>query len=181
MAGLEHALRPVTVVRHAMRACLARPRLSLAVWGIVIALLASGVGVLWWQDHRHDQAEAAGTAAVTAVEENLSAILSYTSASVDADLAAARAYLTGGFQDDFGQLAEGLVGPAAKRDGISTTAKVVATSVVSATATDVVALAYVNQSTTSKALAEPRADVSRLRVALTLVDDRWLVSDLKPI
>lgn len=59
--------------------------------------------------------------------------------------------------------------------------EVVADSVVSATPTDVVAIVYVSQTTTSKAQEAPNKNGSRLRVSLTIVDDRWLVSDLKPV
>lgn len=181
MAGLEHAVRPVSELRRAVRACVARPLLSLAVWGVVIALLAAGVGRLWWQDRRHEETVAAGVAAVDTAERTVSAVLSYDAASVDADLAAAEGHLTGAFQDDFGKLADGVVGPAAKQDEVSTDAKVVASSVVSATPTDVVALVFVTQTTESKTLSEPKITGSRLRVSLTLVGDRWLVNDLKPL
>lgn len=171
MAGLEHAVRHL----------IARPRLALTVWGTVIVLLAAGVGVLWWQDRQHDEAGAAGVAAVDVAERSVKAVLSYRAASVDSDLTAAERLLTGDFRDDFGKLADSVVGPAAKQDGVSTDAKVVASSVVSATLTDVVALVYVTQSTESKTQSEPKITGSRLRVLLTLVGGRWLVNDLKPL
>lgn len=192
MAGLEHDVRSVSALRklvqrpwqatvRAVRACAARPRLSLLVWGIVIAMLASGVGVLWWQDHRHDQVGQARSAAVEAARDSLGKILTYESASVEQDLRAAQQSLTGNFKEDFGALARDVVAPASKRDDISTSAEVVGTAVVSATSDSVVVLAYVNQTTKSKALDKPRVDNSRLRVSLTRVGDTWLVSDLKPV
>lgn len=171
MAGLEHAVRRL----------IERPRLSLTVWGIVIVLLAGGVGMLWWQDRQHDQAEEAGAAAVKTAESTAIAVLSYRASTVDSDLTAAQHLLTGDFRDDFDKLADGIVGPAAKQDGVSTDAKVAASSVVSANPTDVVTLLYVTQTTKSKALSEPKVTGSRLRVSLTLVGDQWLVNDLKPL
>lgn len=192
MAGVEHAVRPVsrlrqaadavrTRTRNAVRACAARPRLSLAVWGVVIVLLAVGVGALWWQDRQQSDAETAREAALAVASEQARAILSYRHDSVDDDLSAAQTGLTGSFKDDFGRLAREVIARAAKQGEITTSAKVVSSAVVSATPTEVVALLFVTQTTTSEALAEPRIDGSRLRVALTLVDDWWLVSDLKPI
>lgn len=192
MAGLEHDVRSVSGPRKlvqrpwqatvgAVRACAARPRLSLLVWGIAIALLASGAGLLWWQDHRHDQVGQARTAAVDAARDSLGKILTYEPASVEQDLLAAQQHLTGNFKEDFGSLARDVVAPAAKRDDITTSAKVVDTAVVNATSDSVVVLAYVNQTTKSKAIDKPRVDNSRLRVSLTRVGDSWLVSDLKPV
>lgn len=192
MAGVEHDVRSVSgfgklvqrpwqATIRAVRACAARPRLSLLVWSIVFAVLASGAGALWWQDHRHDQVEIAREAAVEAARESLGEILSYESASVQQDLLAAQQRLTGDFKADFGALVREVVAPASKRDDISTSAEVVDAAVVSATSDVVVVLAYVNQTTKSKALAKPRLDNSRLRVSLTRVGDSWLVSDLKPV
>lgn len=185
MARLEHAVRPVKQVLSGMRAvpqaCVARPRISFAVWVIVLALLAAGVGALWWQDHRHDQIEAAREAAIQTTTKRLAGILSYQHSTVDKDLTTAQNHLTGDFKDKFATLGHKFVAPSAKRDKITTTAKVVDSSVVSATPTDVVALVYVNQTTQSATLSEPRIDNSRLRVSLTQVDDHWRVSDLKPL
>lgn len=181
MAGLEYALRPVTALgagtRTAIRAGAARPRISLSVWGTVIALLAAAVVFLGWQNYRDGQVEQAREAAV-AVEERVESILSYRGTSAADDLAAAQRHLTGDFKDDFATLAKGVILPAAERDGVSTAAKVVATSVVAATATEVTALVYVNQETTSKARKEPKLDAARLLVTVTEVEGQWLVSDL---
>lgn len=91
MAGLEHAVRRL----------IARPRLSLTAWGVVIAMLAAGVGMSWWQDRQHDQGEAAGAAAVKTAESTVIAVLSYRASTVDSDLTAAQDLLTGDLRDDF--------------------------------------------------------------------------------
>lgn len=185
MAGLEYALRPVTALgagtRTAIRTGAARPRISLTAWGILIALLAAAVGFLGWQNYRDGQVEQAREAAIAAVEERVESILSYRGTSAADDLAAAQRHLTGAFKDDFATLAKGVIVPAAERDGVSTAAKVVATSVVEASATEVTALVYLNQETTSKARNEPKLDAARLLVTVTEVDGQWLVSDLKPV
>lgn len=169
MADREHALRSVS------------PRLVLGVWSLVIVLLATGVGRLWWLDRRHDETEAARTEATAVVKQHLGTILSYRTASVEKDLAAAERHLTGRFEEDFSQLARTVVAPASKQDGVSTQAKVVVSSVVSASSTDVVALVYVSHTTKGKTLSEPKVTPSRLRVTLSRVGDRWLVSDLTPV
>lgn len=169
MADREHALRSVS------------PRLVLGVWFVVIALLAAVAGVLWWQDRGYDETEAARAEATAVVKQHLGAILSYRTASVEKDLAAAQRHLTGRFEEDFGQLARTVVAPASKQDGVTTEAKVVASSVVSASSTDVVALVYVSHTTKSKTLSEPKVTPSRLRVTLTRVGDRWLISELTPL
>lgn len=53
-----------------------------------------------------------------------------------------------------------------------------ASSVVRATPTDVVALMYVTQNTRSKTQTEPKVTGSRLRVNLAFVGGHWLVSEL---
>lgn len=181
MAGLEHALRAVSPLRRAVRSCSRHPRRVLAVWLTALAVLASGVGYLWWQDHHDAAVQRARTDAVAAIAQHVRPILSYSGDTAERDLAAAAPHLTGSFRAEFARMAETLVVPAARRDGINTSAEVVASSLVSATDEYVVALVFVTQRTTSEDVKEPRINPGRLRMALSLVDGRWLVSDLKPV
>lgn len=173
MAGLQHGIRTLSIR--------IRTRPALVAWAVLVALLAVGTVLLWRQDHRHQEVEAARLAAIESVPASVAAILSYDAASVDDDLTAAQEHLTGDFKDEFGVIAHEVVAPSAKQDNVTVDAAVVASSVVKATSTKVVALVYVSQTTTGKGLHEPAKTGSRLRVSLTKVDGKWLVSNLEPV
>jgi Mce-associated membrane protein len=154
---------------------------GLRVWTALVVLAAAGVGYLWVLDSRADALDHARTGALRAAEAGIVPLLSYTGSSIDADLAEAQRYLTGDFRDEYTTLVRRVVAPVAKRDGIVTRAEVAAASVVSAERDRVVTLLFVTQTTQSTAVKEQRLDGSRLRVTLSEVDGRWLISDLVPV
>jgi len=126
---------------------------------------------------RDDQrVETARDQAVAAAHDNAEAILSYDYRHLDADFAAARAKLTGGFARDYKVTTTKLVRPGAEQYHVVVKAEVAAQSVVSATADQVVVLLFVNQTTTSTRLDGPRVDLNRVRLTLVKVDGRWLVN-----
>jgi Mce-associated membrane protein len=163
----------------APRACTALA--VLRVWTALVVLLAAGVGYLWVEKSRTDALDRARLDALAAARSGVVPLLSYTGSSIEADLATSRRLLTGDFRDEYTTLVQRVVAPAARRDGIVTRAEVAAASVVSAERRRVVTLLFVTQTTQSKALKEQRLDGSRLRVTLSEVDGRWLISDLAPV
>ena len=111
----------------------------------------------------------------------LQLLLSYTPSTVRSDLAAESAFLTGTFKSAFEALVEETVAPTATEFKISTTAEVVETGVIEAGPQQVVALVFVNVTTDSTQLPEPRLSGSRLQITLDRVGDDWLISELDPI
>lgn len=158
----------------------ARPRTFLVAWIAALTLLGAGVGLLGWSVHQQERTDRAG-AAVGDAGSAVVDVLSYSAATIDADLAAAGEHLTGDFADEYATLTAELIAPAARADRIDTTAVVVATSVIEAGPDEVVALMFVTQTTRSSRLPEPKIDGSRLEVTLQLVEDRWLIADLVPV
>ena len=107
-------------------------------------------------------------------------MLSYTAATVDRDLTAARARLTGKFLDDYTKLVDTQVIPGAKAKQISAAAQVPAVASVSANPSHAVALVFVDQ-TVAAANQAPATTASSIRVTLDKIDGKWLVSGFDPV
>ncbi|WP_051939074.1 hypothetical protein [Phaeacidiphilus oryzae] len=173
----------------ALRLCRAAARLSRPLrWSVAAALtllVAAAIAgsLLAVQRTRAEAATAdAGTAAVAAARARTAELLTYRAGDqLGAQLARARAGTTGAFRDDFDTLASQLIGPAVTQTQVSTTAKVAAAGVVSATRSQVVTLLFVDQTTTSQKTRKSSTDSSRIRVTMTRVHGSWLISDLRPI
>jgi Mce-associated membrane protein len=160
---------------------LATAKVTLLLWAATLAVLAAGVVSLGVRNNDHGGEAESGKAALEVAIDSVGPILSYNAKTVEKDLAAAETLLTADFKTSFTELGANLVAPMAKRDHIDTRAKVAASALVSATSEKVVALVFINQTTTGKSLKEPRTTSSRLRITLSLVEGEWLVSDLQPI
>jgi Mce-associated membrane protein len=169
MARLHHAVRAVTGTR------------VLCAWLVAVVTLAAVAGWTWHQQQRSQHVEDARGEALTAARTSVPKLLSYHAASVDQDLAAAQKLLTGSFRDEFGDLAQQLIAPAAHRRHITTSASVRTAGVVDGTADEVKALLFVSQSTTSDRSATTKVDGSRLEVTMRRVDGRWLIAAMDPV
>ena len=119
-------------------------------------------------------------AAVDVAGDAAAAILTYKSASVDADLEAANSYVTGTFGDYYKTFTRDVVAPAAKEKHIDTTATVVGKSISEFSADRAVVLVFVNQLTTTADVAEPTATSTIIRIELERHGDQWLVSKFDP-
>jgi Mce-associated membrane protein len=150
--------------------------------GMVIVLVAAILTLRTRLDDETERRTSFPTAAVlTSLEPRVADILSYTPENVSADLPAETAYLTGSFKDEFTQLVDEVIAPAATRDSVTTSAEVVSSAVVSADAQQMVTLMFVNLTTDSAQLPEARVSGSRLRVTLSEVGGDWLISGLDPV
>ncbi|MGU3432532.1 hypothetical protein ACNHUS_05895 [Actinomycetes bacterium M1A6_2h] len=147
-----------------------------------VVVTAAVVTTLSFMTMRNDdaadrsRAEVASTASDAAV-----AILSYRTDTVDADVEHAKSFLTGDFLDYYTTFGTQVVAPSSKERGITSSATVSGTSVVSATDGAAVALVFVNQNVTTTDLPTPTASSSSLRIELTRVGDAWMVSKLDPV
>ncbi|MGV0834260.1 hypothetical protein [Mycolicibacterium thermoresistibile] len=147
---------------------------------VVVLLLTLGAGYLVWMDGRATAVEQARTEAVQVASDGTVAMLSYESATVEEQLAAARDRLTGDFKDSYTSLTDEVVIPGAKEQQISSVATVPAAAVVSATTDSAVVLVYINQ-TTEVGEDPPTNLTSTARVTLDKVDGQWLISQFEPV
>lgn len=164
-----------------VRVLLARPRRTVGVLVVAAVLAGAAVGWLAWERSARLAVDHVRAAASSAAVVATARVLSYDHHSMDADIAAAREQLTGGFLEDYTVLMAQSVAPAAVRNQTVTTAEVEASSVVSAGPDQVELLLFVNQTTTGVELAGPKLDSSRVMVTMDEVDGRWLISTLRPV
>ncbi|MEE3062432.1 MAG: hypothetical protein VYA67_00500 [Actinomycetota bacterium] len=155
----------------------------LAAYGVLPAiavLMVIAAGLLKWHDFSARDSQSAGAEAVHAASDATIALLSYKPATVEKDLEAARAGLTGTFLDSYTSLTRDVVIPGAKQKQISAVATVPAAAAVSATENHAVAMLFVNQ-TVIIGQDAPTETASSVRVTLDRVAGRWLISQFEPI
>jgi Mce-associated membrane protein len=116
--------------------------------------------------------------ALAAARSHAQAVLSYDHRTLDADFAKAEAALTGKFKKDYTRTTSTVVRPSAEQYKVVVKAEVTAASVVRASDHQVVALLFVDQTTTSTRLEGPKVDLNRVRMTLVEQDGNWLVSGL---
>jgi Mce-associated membrane protein len=119
--------------------------------------------------------------AVAAAKTSVQTILSYDYRSINADIAKAKADSTGVFAHQYAGTAAQLLSEA-KQEKAIVQATIGSSGVVSASANNVVVLLFVDQASVREASGQKspttRIDQSRVRVTMTLVRGRWLVSAL---
>ncbi|HEX4360586.1 MAG TPA: hypothetical protein VH141_23845 [Pseudonocardia sp.] len=182
LAGAGPGLAGAWAARRALPGWLAGNARQVMIALLVTAvLLAGGAVALWRAADAQRDTEAGGQDALAASRRAVVAMLSYDSRTVDAQLAEASDLITGPFQVDFRNVASTLVAPAAKQKQVSTHAQVVAAAVVTAAPHEVTTLVYLNQTTESAASPAPSISGSRVRLTMTEVAGRWLVSAMTPV
>jgi Mce-associated membrane protein len=157
-------------------------------WGrlLVVALpalaliLALGVGYLKWLDGSARESRAAAEQSIRAASDSTIAILSYKPDTVDQELKAAADRLAEPFRQQYSQLVNDVVAPGAKQQHISAVATVPAAASVWATGKQAVVLVFVDQTTTIGTDA-PTQSTSSVRVSLSKVDGRWLITQFDPV
>jgi Mce-associated membrane protein len=153
------------------------------VYGLLPGLaMAAGGGAAYlkWLQTTAREAQSARTESVQAATDGTIKILSYSPESVDHDLDAARARLTGTFRDAYTQLTHDVVIPGSKEKKISAVATVPAATSLSASPDHAVVMVFVNQSITV-GNDPPSSSASTVRITLSKSDNRWLISDFTPI
>lgn len=120
-------------------------------------------------------------AATTAARSSAQQILSYDYRHIAADIGQAQADATGVFAQQYAGTAKRLLSEA-KQERTIVHATIGASGVVSAASTTVVVLVFVDQATVRQPAGQrtptTRIDQSRVRMTMTLVHGRWLVSQL---
>ncbi|MED5810965.1 twin-arginine translocation pathway signal [Mycolicibacterium sp. 050232] len=151
---------------------------------VIVLLLASAgsAAALYVGMYRVDHGIAgASTTVIDAASEGSVALLSYAPDSLDKDFADARSRLTGEFLTYYSEFADKFVAPAAKQKDIRATATVVRAAPITMQADTAEVLVYLNQATTSRDNPEPAQAASAVKVGLTKLDGKWLISSFNPI
>jgi Mce-associated membrane protein len=121
------------------------------------------------------------SSALRAARSSVHTILSYDYRTITTDIANAKADSTGVFAGQYASTAKQLLSEASQVKAI-VQATIGSAGVVSASGDNVVVLLFVDQATVrktpGKATPTTRIDQSRVRVTMTRVGGRWLVSDL---
>lgn len=151
-------------------------RLGIGV--LVMALVAGGLGYLTL---RYSQTDQARQQAVTAAKDAVVPLLSYNYRTIDRQVATTQALVTGKFKDDYAALVRDHVIGTSKAQAVSIQTQVVSASAGESGPNQVVVLMFVNQQTQVAGNTEPALTGSRLKLTMSHVDDRWMVSDLAPV
>lgn len=158
-----------------MRRCLARWRPILLTAALVAAtgFAAGYFHFVYRTDLQTDDAVA--HQAVKAASDGAVALLSYSPDTLDRDLTNAKSHIADDYLAYYQQFAEKIVGLAAQRGQVTTTATVVKAAASEIHPNSAVVLVFVKQKTTSKSKPEPVVTSSSLQVTLTKVKGSWLI------
>jgi Mce-associated membrane protein len=141
--------------------------------------LAACLFVLQYRPDRQID-DAAARQAIQAASDGAVATLSYSSESIDHDVARARSHLTGEFLAYYDKFTKDIVMPTVKEKHLAQTAAVVRAAVSELHPHSAVVLVFLNETTTSNDKREPLKTPSGVRITLTKVDGSWLISKLDP-
>jgi Mce-associated membrane protein len=156
-----------------------RPILLLA---LVIAAIGLAGGLFFFQ-YRPDREidDQAANQAIRAASDAAVALLSYSSDSLDRDLAEAKTHLTGSFLDYYTKFTRDVVAPTVRDKHLTQKAVVVRAAAIELHPQSAAVLVFLNETTTSPDKKEPLKTPSSVRVTLEKVDDTWLVSKLDAV
>lgn len=154
--------------------------IPLVLAGLVV-LSAVGVGVLGWRAFDDRRAQQARDAALAAARTETGQVLSYSPATLQVDLAAARKVVSGSFAARFDELANTVITPAVTERKLSTKATVTNAAVIDAQPDQLRALLFVKQTTSMDGQPAPHDVTNQVKVTMTWSNGRWLISDLQPL
>jgi Mce-associated membrane protein len=160
-------------------------RARIGVIGVATALILSAALAAWlyFFQYRPDQQTdaAAAQVALDAATTGTVALLSYSPDTLEQDFAAAKTHLTGEFLDYYTQFTQTIVTPAAKQKEVKTSASVAQSALAEMHPESAVALIFVNQTTVSKENPDGAYAASSVKVGLTKIDGKWLISSFDPV
>ena len=150
--------------------------------GLVLASAIAAASVYWWL-YRPDRLTDAASRqeVVSAAKEGTEALLSYSPENLDADLANAKAHLTGEFLSYYTDFTDRVVAPASRDKGVKTEANVARAAVSQMRPGHADVLVFVNQVTTSKERPTPALSTSSVMVTLEESGGHWLISGFNPV
>ncbi|BBX63411.1 hypothetical protein MSAS_25850 [Mycobacterium saskatchewanense] len=163
------------VIRRWTRRCLAAWR-PIVLTLLLVGAIGFGAGYFYFVYRPDVQTDnAAAHQAVKAAGDGAVALLSYSPATLERDFANARSRVTEDYLPYYQRFADQIVGPAAQRGQVTTTASVVRAAVSEIHPVSAVVLVFVKQKTASKERPDPVVTSSSLRVTLAKVKGSWLI------
>ena len=151
---------------------------------VLCLVLAAAAGVLWSRSESFAASPAptgavsSPSAAASALEEVprlTQRVLSYGAKTLDEDIAGSRKVSTPSFQQQY-DTTMAAVRDRTVRDEVTVEARAVGSAVVSASSSRVVALVFVDQTTTARGAGNQRVDQNRVLVTVTRHAGEWHVS-----
>lgn len=149
---------------------------------VVLALVALVLsGAVFYLLHRVNDARAAdeaGDEAISAARAHAQDLLSYDYRSLDSDFQRGLAATTGGFHKQYQQTTSQLVRPQATKQKVIVQAAVMNAGLISAGDDNATVLLFVDRVTTKAGQKKPTFNQDRVRMSMTKVNGKWLVSKL---
>jgi Mce-associated membrane protein len=173
---------PRVSTRHRIRAVGRSVRRGLRWWRpillttLLVATLGFGAGyfyIVYRPDLQTDKA--ARHEVVKAASDGAVALLSYSPETLERDFSNAKSRLTESYLTYYQQFADQIVGPAAQRGQVTTTATVIRAAVSEINPNSAVVLVFVKQKTASKEKPQPIVTSTSVRVTLAKVKGSWLI------
>jgi Mce-associated membrane protein len=154
-----------------------------ALLGVLLIASAAFASSIYFTQYRPDQQTDARVSAevLRAASDGTVALLSYSPESLDKDFANAKSHLTGDFLNYYTQFTNDIVTPAAKQKNVKTSAQVARSAVSELEPASAEVLVFINQNTTSKENPDGSFTASSVKVGLTKLDGRWLISSFDPV
>jgi Mce-associated membrane protein len=125
--------------------------------------------------------DAATHQVIKAASDGAVALLSYSPETLTRDFNDAKSRLTENYLHYYQQFAEKVVGVAAMRGQVTTTATVIKAAVSEMHPNPAVVLLFLKQKTTSKDKPDPVITSSSLKVELTKVNGSWLIENFEAL
>ncbi|MGH3612397.1 MAG: hypothetical protein ACRDRK_07320 [Pseudonocardia sp.] len=159
----------------------ARRRLPIALAVLVIAS-AVPVGLLGAQAIQVANTEQNAAQAQEAAVTSTSQVLSYSSKTLDADLARARAQLSGTFAAQFEDMARNLIVPTAQQQDVASKVEVTRSALIDAQQDRAEVLLYLSQTASASSQPLPQRGIIQIKVTMTKnADGQWQISEMKPL
>lgn len=162
------------------------PAVRTAVYVVLALLVLTSGGVATWlyfKQYRPDQQTDPGAkqAVVNSASDGATALLSYSSETLDQDFSNARSHLTGDFLSYYNDFTKQIVAPTAKQKSLKTTAHVTGAGVTELHPDSAVVLVFVDQTTTAKDSPQPSVTVTSALVHMSRVNGTWLITKFNPV
>lgn len=154
-----------------------------ALLGVLLVASVAFASFIYFTQYRPDRQTNDQVAAdvLKAASDGTVALLSYTPESLDKDFATAKSHLTGDFLNYYTQFTNDIVTPAAKQKDVKTSAQIARSAVSNLHPGSAEVLVFINQNTTSKENPDGAFTASSVKVGLTKLDGKWLISSFDPV
>lgn len=151
----------------------------------VLIVIVIALGVLAFVQHKRlsdaRSLDKARNEAQAAANTKMPQLVSYSYKTIDKDIAAAKADVTGSFADQYNTLVTQEIRPGVIQQQVVATTKSAGASVISASHNQAEVLVFLVQTTTRKSLTAPETLSSTARVTMTKEKNTWLISNFATV